>query len=109
MFRGIRRKLINLLDDEPKKAVYNIDDFPEIPVEEIVYEKPSSDEPQVFYRREAEERVRVTLTMKKSTFNDLLTFCDKTQTSMSRALRAGHNFSKQPFLKEPKLIKSFDE
>ena len=67
--------------------------------------------PHELFRRKdiAEERVRVTMTMKKSTFDALRMFCAEVNTNASQALRASFRHSEPTFRARPKLIREFDE
>jgi hypothetical protein len=104
---GLFSKLFGKKESEDVMDVYNLDLIPEIDLSDMTdLTLPTT---ALRRKKEAEERVRVTLTMKKSFFEDLRRFCAETNTNASQALRSGHKFSEHPFRKNPKLIREFDE
>ncbi|UJX41719.1 hypothetical protein K9F62_03185 [Desulfovibrio sp. JY] len=90
-----------------KDETINLDIIPEVEIEDVA----TIEMPHGSFRRKtiAEERVRVTLTMKKSTFESLRRFCNEVDANASQALRSGFRFAEQPFRKNPRLVKDFDE
>ena len=93
-------------NDRYKDAI-NLDLIPEIKigvVSDVTF-------PRGAFRRKmvAEERVRVTMTMKKSTFEALRKFCNEANTNASQTIRASFRYSEPTFRAHPKLIKEFDE
>jgi hypothetical protein len=105
---GLFAKLFGKKDQQNNdELVYDLDLIPEVTIDDVDVISMS----QGSFRRKtpAEERIRVTLTMKKSTFEALRRFCTETNANASQALRSGFRFAEQPFRKNTRLIKDFDE
>lgn len=105
---GLFSKLFGKKDQQNNdELVYDLDLIPEVTIDEV--DVISMSHGSFRRKKPAEERVRVTMTMKVSTFEALRRFCNETNTNASQALRAGHKFSEHPFRKDPSMIKKFDE
>lgn len=87
--------------------IIDLDRIPEVTIDDVT----QIEMPMGSFRRgnTAEDRVRVTMTMKKSTFEWYRRLCCEINTNGSETIRAALFFSERPFRKNPRLVKDFDE